>query len=69
MRKPWRRHDKPAQCKDRVAERDREVQEAELRLLRAQRQAALAASSSAALRRELDVNGFTELLLKAWGRK
>ncbi|MGB0971622.1 MAG: DUF7620 family protein [Mycobacterium sp.] len=66
MQLPWNRHrDEIAQARAAVADREREVGEAEERRNAARQLAAVSASSSAALRRELALNGFTALIEKA----
>lgn len=65
---PWKRYQRAAEAARRgaaVAETERH--RAERRQQAAERQAAQARSKSAALRREIEKNGWTELLQHAWG--
>lgn len=70
MQLPWNKYKTQiAAAKTRIAERDREAKEAEQRHSAARMQAAASQYTTAALRRELAINGWTELLQKAWGKK
>jgi hypothetical protein len=70
MKWPWQRHREEAQ----QAQHDREAAEAQARAAEFRRQAAerFAAQSrtvTAQLRREIDKNGWTEMLQNAWGAR
>ncbi len=70
MQLPWNRYKTEiAKAKARVAEREQELREAEDRRRVAELQSRMSQSHTAALRRELAINGWTELLQKAWGKK
>lgn len=70
MRLPWQRHREEAEAaavEAAGAERKNEV--AERRRLAVHRQAEQAEHSTKVLQAQLDLNGWTELLQAAWGRR
>lgn len=67
---PWERHRRELAEAKAAAQRAAELAaEAERRQRATERQAVASAGQSARLRHQVEINGWTELLQKAWGRR
>lgn len=65
---PWERHRlERAEAKAAVEQAARLARETERRCREAEREAVVAAESSAKVRHQIEINGWTELLQTAWG--
>lgn len=64
----WWRHEKDAERRNTIA-RDHQVEQAQQRRRAAESLAAHSRRTSAELNHEVELNGFTEMMQKAWGSR
>jgi hypothetical protein len=67
---PWQRHRQEVEAASiEVASAERKNEVAEMRLQAVNRQAAQSRETTKVLQHQLDLNGWTEMLQEAWGRR